>query len=99
MIASGLVEETRRLLAAEKPISRTARQALGYKEIIDYLADRRGLEETIELIQTRTRQFAKRQHTWFRNLDECLAITMTGTESPARLAEGIMAAAQPAGSL
>jgi tRNA dimethylallyltransferase len=76
------------------PLSPTARQALGYKEVIDWL-DRGGGDEreVIAEIQTRTRQFAKRQHTWFRNLEECTAVPMTGNETPANLAERLMAAA------
>jgi tRNA dimethylallyltransferase len=94
MFASGLVDEVRRLLAREQPLSRTARQALGYKEVIEALDSGAPLAETIDLIQRRTRQFAKRQHTWFRNLEECRAIEMSGTESPDELAERILAIAQ-----
>ena len=75
MIELGLVGEVESLLARNPPIGRTARQALGYREIIDWLEGRvPSLETTIEKIQTGTRQFAKRQHTWFRNLEECRAI-------------------------
>jgi tRNA dimethylallyltransferase len=65
MIAQGLVEEVR---ALPRPLSREAAQALGYKEILDHLVGRCGLEDAIRLIQTRSRQFAKRQLTWFRHL-------------------------------
>ncbi len=94
MIAAGLLDEVRRLLSAEKPPSRTARQALGYKEIIDHLEGRSTLEEAVEMIQRRTRQFAKRQHTWFRNLEECVAVEMTGTETPEQLAEKLLTHSQ-----
>src|SRR5690606_3310694 len=67
MMAAGLVDEVRRLLSAPQPISRTARQALGYREVIDTLEQGGDWAETIHRIQTNTRQFAKRQHTWFRN--------------------------------
>jgi tRNA dimethylallyltransferase len=82
-----LLEEVRRLLAAPLPLSRTARQALGYQEAIDHLQGRCSLEETVIRIQTRTRQFAKRQHTWFRHLEECRAVEIAGDEMPAALAE------------
>ncbi|MGH7128708.1 MAG: tRNA (adenosine(37)-N6)-dimethylallyltransferase MiaA, partial [Planctomycetaceae bacterium] len=68
MMAAGLVDEVRRLLASPHGMSRTARQALGDKEVIDAMEAGRAPEEAVPLIQTRTRQFAKRQHTWFRNL-------------------------------
>lgn len=90
MVEAGLVEEVRGLLSAEKPLSRTARQALGYKEIIDCLEENGSLAEAVERIKTRTRQFAKRQHTWFRNLEECRAVEMTGAETPRELAERVL---------
>ena len=89
MFEEGLLDEVARLLAAPNPLSRTARQALGYQEAIDHLEGRLSLPETIERIQTRTRQFAKRQHTWFRHLEECRAVEITGDETPAELAERI----------
>lgn len=71
MIASGLVEEVRGLLELERPLSREASQALGYKELFGYLAGETTLEEAVQRIQTRSRNLAKRQLTWFRHLDEC----------------------------
>lgn len=90
MFAEGLVAEVAGLLRRDKPLSRTARQALGYQEVIDHLLGDATLPATIERIRTRTRQFAKRQHTWFRNLEECTPITMTGAESPAELAQRVL---------
>jgi tRNA dimethylallyltransferase len=86
MFDTGLVEEVAALQALPEGLGRTASQALGYKEVLEYLAGRISLPESIELIQTRSRQFAKRQHTWFRNLPECRAVTIQGDESPAELA-------------
>jgi tRNA dimethylallyltransferase len=68
MFAAGWADEVRRLRALPKPLSREASQALGYREIGEHLDGRRGLEETVGLIQMRTRQFAKRQLTWLRHL-------------------------------
>jgi tRNA dimethylallyltransferase len=90
MFDKGLLEEVGRLLAAPRPLSRTARQALGYQEAIDHLEGRFSLAETITRIQTRTRQFAKRQHTWFRHLEECQAVDITGNETPSELAERLL---------
>ncbi len=90
MIAGGLLDETRRLLAGG--LGRTARQALGYRELLDHLDGRTSLAEAVAEIKLRTRQFAKRQRTWFRNLEECRAVEIAGDESPreiaARLAGG-----------
>jgi len=81
MIEDGLVEEVRQLLALPNPPGKTARQALGYREIIEHLEGKTSLDQAIETIATRTRQFAKRQHTWFRNLVECREVPITGEES------------------
>jgi tRNA dimethylallyltransferase len=70
MFRNGLVEEVRRLLAHPNGLGREARQALGYKEVIEHLEGRRGLQETIDLVKLKTRQFAKRQMTWFRSFKE-----------------------------
>jgi tRNA dimethylallyltransferase len=75
MIEQGLVEEVRALRQLPRPVSRAAAQALGYKEMFDFLAGRAGLEETIQRIQTRSRQFAKRQLTWLRHLPEAQPVT------------------------
>jgi tRNA dimethylallyltransferase len=64
MIAGGLVDEVRALSGVG--FSRTAAQALGYKEILDLLDGRMSEDEAIATIITRTRQFAVRQERWFR---------------------------------
>ena len=66
MIAAGLVDEVRSLLAEEKPLSPQARCAIGYAEIIDYLSGQIGLENATELIKKNTRRLAKNQRTWFK---------------------------------
>ncbi|HEV3302746.1 MAG TPA: tRNA (adenosine(37)-N6)-dimethylallyltransferase MiaA [Planctomycetaceae bacterium] len=92
MFAEGLVDEVCRLLAAPLGLSHTARQALGYKEVLAHLEQGVPLTETLALIQTRTRQFAKRQHTWFRHLEECRPVEMTGAETASQLAEMVLKA-------
>ena len=94
MLAEGLVEEVRELLADPRGLSQTARQALGYREIIDCLAADGALEDAVAQIKLKTRQFAKRQHTWFRNLEECRAVEITGSESPAGIVDRILDAAR-----
>jgi tRNA dimethylallyltransferase len=64
MMAAGLLDEVARVL--EGSPSRTARQALGYRELIEHLEGRCGLDEAIEMTIRRTRQFAVRQDRWFR---------------------------------
>ena len=66
MIEAGLVEEVRGVLNEPKGISETARQALGYKEIIEHIERRWTLEEAIDATILRTQQFAVRQERWYR---------------------------------
>jgi tRNA dimethylallyltransferase len=66
MFRRGLVEETRQLLTRGLARNPTALQAIGYRQVVEHLRGERPLAETIELVKTRTRQFAKRQLTWFR---------------------------------
>jgi tRNA dimethylallyltransferase len=75
MIAEGLAEEVRGLRQLERPLSREAAQALGYKEMFDFLDGRASLEETVRRVQTRSRNFAKRQMTWFRHLPACRLVS------------------------
>lgn len=90
MMDQGLLEEVDRLLDREAGLSHTAKQALGYKELITHLRNQAPLPECVEAIKTRTRQFAKRQHTWFRNLEEATAIPVSGEESAEELAAGLL---------
>ncbi len=76
MFAAGLVDEVQSLLAAGTEFGRTAGQALGYREVLAYLQGQGTVAETVELVKTHTRQFAKRQLTWFRSLSECRWIAM-----------------------
>ncbi len=91
MFAAGLLEEIRRLLADKtgKGFSRTARQAVGYREAIEHLEGRRELPETIDLVKRRTRQLAKRQMTWFRGLSECRFVAVSDRLDAAEVAERI----------
>lgn len=66
MFAAGLIEETRQLLLHGLEQNKTAMQAIGYRQVVEHLRGERPLAETIELVKIKTRQFAKRQMTWFR---------------------------------
>jgi len=89
MFAGGLVEEVRGLLARPGPLSQTARQALGYREVIEHLEGRRDLAQTIEEVKTHTRQFSKRQGTWFRSLSECRFVSVDANMDPMEIARRI----------
>jgi tRNA dimethylallyltransferase len=66
MFRRGWVAETEQLLKRGLDRNQTAMQALGYRQIVEHLRGERSLPETIGLVKIRTRQFAKRQMTWFR---------------------------------
>jgi tRNA dimethylallyltransferase len=66
MLANGLLAEVRELAARPGGLSRTAAQALGYKELLEHLGGRCSLEEASATIVQRTRRFAARQQRWFR---------------------------------
>jgi tRNA dimethylallyltransferase len=87
---AGLVEEVNRLQSAPRPMCDVAAQAIGYRELLAMLAGVATLSQTIERIQARTRQFAKRQATWFRGLDEVTAIPVAPDETPEDVAERLL---------
>ncbi len=93
MFRQGWVAETEQLLERGLAQNQTAMQALGYRQIVEHLRGQRSLPETIQLVKIRTRQFAKRQMTWFRrqlrlnwiNLEpESTAETIASTIVPLR---------------
>ena len=89
MIERGLVEEVRQLTAGGSQLGRTASQAVGYREVLDYLAG--GDRETMVAdVKTRTRRFAKRQGTWFRSLGECRFVDLVGEVAPEEIADQIV---------
>ena len=68
MIKQGLVNEVKMLLRRGFDPAASAMRTIGYKEIIKYLQGHISLEETIEKVKRRTRNFAKRQLTWFNKI-------------------------------
>ena len=66
MVESGLVDEVRRLADRPEGISRTARQALGYREVLAHVEDGADLGDCLVEAVQRTRRFARRQASWFR---------------------------------
>ena len=79
MIAEGLVEETKRLMAEgvfERSI--TAAQAIGYKELFPYLEGRSTLDECVDELKRATRRYAKRQITWFSGKDYAHKVFVDG---------------------
>ena len=89
MFKEGLVEEVRGLTAVPRPLHAVPAQGVGYREVIELLAGRLTEAEAIEQVQTRTRQFAKRQGTWFRGLAEVQPWPIAADEAPEQTARAL----------
>lgn len=91
MFRRGLVDETRHLLGRGLAENPTALQAIGYRQVVEHLRGERALGSTVELVKSRTRQFAKRQFTWFRKYAPLewieLSAMSTVDDSVARIAQ------------
>ena len=94
MFEEGLVDEVASLLARGFRTGLTSPQAIGYKEVVDYLDGRASLEEAMERIRQATRRYAKRQLSWLRRDGEIIwlnadnGITDTLLEQAARAIKG-----------
>ncbi|MFO7903185.1 MAG: tRNA (adenosine(37)-N6)-dimethylallyltransferase MiaA [Planctomycetota bacterium] len=91
MFHHGLIGEVQGLLNCFGRLGRTASQAVGYREAIEYCRGEMSLSEAKSRVQVRTHQFARRQETWFRSLSECQRIErdqrMEAAEIARRLVE------------
>ncbi len=92
MIAEGLVDEVRALLSLDPPLSRTAAQALGYKEMIDHIAGRVPLSVARDEIVLRTTQFAVRQERWYRRDPRIRWVDVTGDDPVGLVSPAVVAA-------
>jgi tRNA dimethylallyltransferase len=90
MFDAGLVDEVRGLLAKHGSLSRTAAQAVGYREVIDWLQTGDALEATIEQVAAHTRQLARRQETWFRSFSEVRQLSADASKSTHDLVETLL---------
>lgn len=78
MVADGLVEEVRGLMARGLRTEDISMKGIGYKEIIAYLEGEYDLEEALRLVKRNTRRYAKRQMTWFRRYEDLIWYDLTG---------------------
>lgn len=76
MFQRGLLEETERILSIGP--SKTALQAIGYKELAGHIRGERSLEEAQWLIKRNTKRYAKRQFTWFKKEEGIKWVDVTG---------------------
>ena len=89
MFQAGLVDETRILLGLGLRENRTAMQAIGYRQVAEHIDGQRGHREAVELIKVKTRQFAKRQSTWFRRKMDLDWLEIPRLETPEMTAHRI----------
>ena len=75
-----LLDEVRQLLTGGLPRDATALQAIGFKQFLAVAEGRATTAEAIEEVKLRSRQYAKRQLTWFRRNPDVHWLRMTGTE-------------------
>ena len=85
MLQQGLVEEIQGLLADGIPEKATAMQAIGYKEFFPYFEGNAALEDCVEKLKQASRNYAKRQLTWFRRNPQLCWLRMTGQEDFAQI--------------
>jgi tRNA dimethylallyltransferase len=85
MIADGLVDEVKSLLAEARPLSKQARCAIGYAEIMEHLAGLMTLEDAVELIKKNTRRLAKGQRTWFKTFKNVNWLDIQPEELPEQI--------------
>lgn len=93
MFERGLLDEVKNLLDRHEKLGRTAMQAVGYKEPIQYLKGHQSLEETIQQVIIHTRQFVRRQEMWFRSLSEIRRIEIRDESDLKTVADRILSQA------
>lgn len=85
MIVDGLVDEVKSLLAEARPLSKQARCAIGYAEIMEHLAGLMTLDDAVELIKKNTRRLAKGQRTWFKTFKNVNWLDIQPEELPEQI--------------
>jgi tRNA dimethylallyltransferase len=85
MIDAGFVDEVKSLLDEEKPLSKQARCAIGYTEIIEHLNGQTSLEDAIESIKINSRRLAKGQRTWFKTFQNVHWLDIAEDETPEQI--------------
>ncbi len=89
MIQAGLLYEVQQLFASGL-INCQSIQAIGYKELFDYLYGRASFDAAVENLKQNSRRYAKRQLTWFRNKMAVKWFDMTGTDVEDQLEKKIV---------
>ena len=98
MLAAGLVDEVRRLLAANVPADAPGFELVGYREVVEHLAHRLEEGRLAEAIAASTRHYAKRQETWLRHQLRGPVEWFDAAAEPGALAQGVLARYRAAAS-
>ena len=91
MIENGWVEEVKNILAQGFSEKLKPFQSIGYAQIIKFLHEKQSLGKTIDLIKQDTRNYAKRQITWFKKLYDAKTINAESSDNPITLRDKILA--------
>jgi tRNA dimethylallyltransferase len=89
MVRRGVIEEVASVLAEGHPPNAPGLDGIGIKEAIEYLHGGRPRDSVAEAITVGTRQYAKRQQTWFRHQLAGKVVTLDASRSPEKLASEI----------
>jgi tRNA dimethylallyltransferase len=89
MVRRGLIEEVAAVLAEGHPPNAPGLDGIGIKEAVEYLHGKRGRDTVADAITIGTRQYAKRQQTWFRHQLGASVTALDATRSPEKLAAEI----------
>lgn len=95
MLEQGLVEEVQGLLSRSGGLCKQAREALGYKEAIAYLAGQLNAAELRDKIKQNTRRYAKRQMTWFRSFSRTSWLVVKEGEGPESISRRVQEILRP----
>ncbi len=90
MFDLGLVNEVKSLKSAGLNNKSLSMQAIGYKEVLSYLDGESTLEETVETIKKGTRNYAKRQMTWFKKIENVIWIDVGEKKSTTEVVDLII---------
>ena len=82
MMQNGLLEEAERVCKSDWFSDSTAAQAIGYKEFLPYFNNEASLDSCIGILKQHSRNYAKRQLTWFRAKQEARFIDINSNKTP-----------------
>lgn len=98
MFEKGLLDEVHTIRSQFQTLSRTAAQAVGYKEAMEHLDGQLTMDQAIERMRIRTRRFARHQETWFRGLTECRMVDLAENSETDEIVERLLELSKTAGT-